>query len=82
MVALNDIDFCLKVRQLGLLVVFDAFSEWHHYESKSRVTRTPRRRLPGSRRKSSGSRPSGRKFWSRATPTTTPTLATISGPSP
>ena len=35
-VALNDIDFCLKVRQLGLLVVFDAFSEWHHYESKSR----------------------------------------------
>lgn len=35
-VALNDIDFCLKVRQLGLLVVFNAFSEWHHYESKSR----------------------------------------------
>lgn len=35
-VALNDIDFCLKVRELGLLVVFNAFSEWHHYESKSR----------------------------------------------
>lgn len=35
-VALNDIDFCLKVRKLGLLVVFNAFSEWHHYESKSR----------------------------------------------
>ena len=35
-VALNDIDFCLKVRQLELLVVFNAFSEWHHYESKSR----------------------------------------------
>ena len=35
-VSLNDIDFCLKVRQLGLLVVFNAFAEWHHYESKSR----------------------------------------------
>lgn len=35
-VALNDVDFCLKVRKLGLLVVYNAFSEWYHYESKSR----------------------------------------------
>lgn len=35
-VACNDIDYCLKVRDLNKLVVFDAFSLWHHYESKSR----------------------------------------------
>ncbi len=35
-VGLNDIDFCLKVRQLGYLVVYNAHSLWYHYESKSR----------------------------------------------
>lgn len=35
-VACNDIDYCLKVRNLNKLVVYDAFSVWHHYESKSR----------------------------------------------
>lgn len=35
-VAYNDVDFCLKVREAGYLVVFDAFAEWYHYESVSR----------------------------------------------
>lgn len=35
-VGLNDIDFCLKVRELGKLVVYNAHSLWYHYESKSR----------------------------------------------
>ncbi len=35
-VGLNDVDYCLKVRDYGYLVVYDAFSLWHHYESKSR----------------------------------------------
>lgn len=35
-VALNDVDFCLKVRAENYLVVYDAFSLWYHYESKSR----------------------------------------------
>lgn len=35
-VACNDVDFCLRVRELEKLVVFNAFSLWHHYESKSR----------------------------------------------
>ncbi|MDD2980164.1 MAG: glycosyltransferase family 2 protein [Hespellia sp.] len=35
-VGLNDVDFCLKVRKTGKLVVYNAFSLWHHYESKSR----------------------------------------------
>lgn len=35
-VACNDVDFCLRVRQLDQLVVYNAFALWHHYESKSR----------------------------------------------
>ncbi|MFQ6862723.1 MAG: glycosyltransferase family 2 protein [Beduini sp.] len=35
-VGLNDIDFCLKVRETGKLIVYNAHSLWHHYESKSR----------------------------------------------
>lgn len=35
-VAFNDIDFCLKIREQGLLVVYDAWARFHHYESKSR----------------------------------------------
>ena len=35
-VAFNDIDFCLRIRELGLLVVYDAWARFHHYESKSR----------------------------------------------
>ena len=35
-VAFNDIDFCLKIRQAGYLIVFDPFVEFVHYESKTR----------------------------------------------
>jgi GT2 family glycosyltransferase len=35
-VAFNDIDFCLKVRRLGKLVVYNPYAELYHYESKSR----------------------------------------------
>lgn len=35
-VALNDVEFCMKVRQKSYLIVYNAFSIWHHYESKSR----------------------------------------------
>ncbi len=35
-VALNDVDFCLKLRGLGLLNIFTPFSELYHYESISR----------------------------------------------
>lgn len=35
-VAFNDVDFCMKVREKGYLIVYDAFSQWYHYESKSR----------------------------------------------
>lgn len=35
-VAFNDVDFCLRVRKKGLLVVFNPYAELYHYESKSR----------------------------------------------
>ena len=35
-VACNDVDICLRIRQLGCLVVYNAFSLWRHYESVSR----------------------------------------------
>lgn len=35
-VSLNDVDFCLKLREKGYLNVFTPFAELYHYESKSR----------------------------------------------
>lgn len=35
-VALNDVDFCLRLREKGLLNVFTPFAELYHFESKSR----------------------------------------------
>ena len=35
-VALNDVDFCLKIRNEGYLIVCTPFAKWHHFESKSR----------------------------------------------
>ena len=35
-VAFNDIDYCMKVRSRGKLVVYAPYAVLHHYESKSR----------------------------------------------
>lgn len=35
-VAFNDIDYCMKIRALGKLVVYAPYAVLHHYESKSR----------------------------------------------
>ncbi len=35
-VALNDVDFCLRVRKAGYVNVYTPFSLWYHYESISR----------------------------------------------
>ncbi len=35
-ISLNDVDFCLKLRQLGYLNVFTPFAELYHFESISR----------------------------------------------
>lgn len=35
-VAFNDVDFCLKLRNMGLWNVFTPFAQAYHYESKSR----------------------------------------------
>lgn len=35
-VAFNDVDYCLKLRELGYLIVFTPFAKAWHFESKSR----------------------------------------------
>ena len=35
-VAFNDVDFCLKIRQTGKLIVYNPYVQFTHYESKSR----------------------------------------------
>ena len=35
-ISLNDVDFCLKIRELGLLNVWTPFAQLYHYESISR----------------------------------------------
>ena len=35
-VAFNDIDFCMRVRRAGYLIVWTPYAELYHYESKSR----------------------------------------------
>jgi GT2 family glycosyltransferase len=35
-VAFNDVDFCLKLRELGLLIVYTPLAELIHHESRSR----------------------------------------------
>lgn len=35
-VALNDVDFCLKVRAAGYKILFNPYAKLYHYESKSR----------------------------------------------
>ena len=35
-VAFNDIDFCLKIRKAGYLIVYNPYVEFLHYESKTR----------------------------------------------
>ena len=35
-ISLNDVDFCIKLREMGYLNVFTPFAELYHYESVSR----------------------------------------------
>jgi GT2 family glycosyltransferase len=35
-VAFNDVDLCLRVREMGYLIVYDAYVQMYHYESKTR----------------------------------------------
>ncbi len=35
-VAFNDVDYCMKIRALNKLVVYNPYAKFYHYESKSR----------------------------------------------
>lgn len=45
-VAFNDIDYCMKLREKGKLIVYNPYAEAYHYESKSRGAEdTPEKKL-------------------------------------
>lgn len=44
-VAYNDVDYCLKVRALNQLVVYNGYSQWYHYESVSRGYETDMKKI-------------------------------------
>lgn len=45
-VAFNDIDYCMKLREQGKLIVYNPYAESWHYESKSRGAEdTPEKKL-------------------------------------
>ena len=35
-VAYNDIDLCMKIRKLGLLITYTPYAKLYHYESRTR----------------------------------------------
>ncbi|MDO4343696.1 MAG: glycosyltransferase family 2 protein [Eubacteriales bacterium] len=44
-VAFNDVDFCLRIREKGLLVVYDPYVEMYHCESRSRGAEDTKEKL-------------------------------------
>jgi GT2 family glycosyltransferase len=49
-VAFNDVDLCLRIRQLGLAIVWTPYAELYHHESATGgLDRSLRRRLEGRR---------------------------------
>lgn len=45
-VAFNDIDYCMKLREKGKLIVYNPYAQAYHYESKSRGAEdTPEKKL-------------------------------------
>lgn len=45
-VAFNDIDYCMKLREKGKLIVYNPYAQSYHYESKSRGAEdTPEKKL-------------------------------------
>ena len=47
-VAFNDIDYCMKVREMGKLVVYNPYAQLYHYESKSRGLEDSPEKMYGS----------------------------------
>ncbi len=58
-VAFNDIDFCLKVREKGYLIIYDPYVQLTHYESKSRGYED----TPEKRERFSGEIQRFEKYW-------------------
>ena len=68
-VAFNDIDYCMKVRAAGKLVVYNPYALLYHYESKSRgLEDTPEKIARFNREIIRFSQSAGQRFWNREIP--------------
>lgn len=70
-ISLNDVDFCLKLRKLGLLNVWTPFAELYHYESISRGLDDQGEKAERYNKESEHFRENGRQSWKQETPITT-----------
>jgi GT2 family glycosyltransferase len=64
-IAFNDIDYCLRLRQLGLFVVYTPLAEMTHYESKSRGHSDDAKEIPFFRKRWRSIMLSGDPYYNR-----------------
>lgn len=60
-VAFNDIDFCMKLRKAGYLIVYNPYAELYHYESNPEVLRILRKKWHDLTKKLPPLRKNGRR---------------------
>lgn len=78
-VALNDVDFCLRARELGYLVVLAADVKLYHYESKSRGFETTPEKQARFRREIANFQKRHREALKKGDPYYNPNLTLVRG---
>ena len=78
-VALNDIDFCLRARALGKLVVFTPEACLYHYESKSRGMENTEEKQQRFKKEISHFRERHAEFLKKGDPYYNPNLSLVRG---
>lgn len=77
--ALNDIDFCLRARALGKLVVFTPEACLYHYESKSRGMENTEEKQQRFKKEISHFRERHAEFLKKGDPYYNPNLSLVRG---
>lgn len=61
-ISFNDVDYCLKLRELGLRIIFTPFAELFHYESQSRGKDDSPKKIERSKKEADYIRKKWQKF--------------------
>ncbi len=78
-VSLNDVDLCLRLRELGLLIVQDSNVELYHYESKSRGYENTPEKQERFRKEILRFRKRWKEFLKKGDPYYSPNLTLVNG---